>query len=141
MVFSEKKYLKIISPAKYSFIGPICRFVCDILSENLKEFEKKKDFLEKIELVLLEACTNVVKHAYLGENGPLIFELYILDDLVEMKVGEKGKGFELEKVLEEKTAPLDEKGRGLRIIKALVDDLSYERGKDCNFLVLTKRIG
>ena len=89
-------------------------------------------------LALVEACNNAIQHA-----GPEAKELPILlrasctSSLIEIRVTDHTPGFDWpEFTLPD---PQAERGRGLCIIRLLMDECRYERGPNGNTLTLRKR--
>jgi serine/threonine-protein kinase RsbW len=75
-----------------------------------------------------EACNNVVIHAYGGNEGPLEVGVYVLEDAVEVVVGDRGVGIgplpELEDGEELRT------GLGLPVIQALAREVEIGERED-----------
>jgi anti-sigma regulatory factor (Ser/Thr protein kinase) len=95
-----------------------------ILAESLAD----EGLLYDLELVLTEACANVVKHAYCcREGGDLVIRLRIEPRrYVEIEVEDRGIG--IGAVPDPVTpCPTSESGRGLYIISRLVDTMSISR--------------
>ena len=98
-----------------------------ILAESLKD----KDALNNVNLMLTEATTNVVRHAYPeGITGDIevSLDLDTANNAVEFYITDWGCGFEgcsanfAEPTL---SAPEEESGRGLYIIAKLADSFSF----------------
>ena len=83
--------------------------------------------IEEIVLALTEACANVVQHA--GEHEEYQVDVDITDDTCRISVLDEGHGFDFEKATVPEGAPL-EAGRGLVLMKALVDELQFVRAED-----------
>ena len=107
----------------------------------------------QVELCIVEALTNVILHAYQGEEH--------CEVVIEVSVDRERLGFDLydtgmtmdadkvdslvngEGVLEcESIDPrsLPESGRGLQIIRSVMDEVAYTREGNMNHLTLTKWI-
>jgi serine/threonine-protein kinase RsbW len=74
-----------------------------------------------LEVALTEACANVVKHA----DGADKFEvrLHIADDHCAIDVLDNGTGFDASAAGAQSPAAINERGRGLFLIKALSDNV------------------
>ena len=83
--------------------------------------------IEEIVLALTEACANVVQHA--GDHEEYQVDVAITDDTCRISVLDDGHGFDLEKATVPEGAPL-EAGRGLVLMRALVDDLQFVHAED-----------
>ncbi len=91
------------------------------------------------ELALVEACNNAILHASAAERGyPVLIEATCNPLEIEMRITDHTDGFNMPEhaVLPSATS---ERGRGLYLIKALVDSADYRRGAGENTLVLRKR--
>jgi serine/threonine-protein kinase RsbW len=80
--------------------------------------------VDDVALALTEACTNVVKHS--GVDDEYEVHLVVSDDVCEISVVDTGRGFD-SSVLTQGMAPGSaEEGRGLALLSALVDGVSFE---------------
>ncbi|HEY9849652.1 MAG TPA: anti-sigma regulatory factor [Leptolyngbyaceae cyanobacterium] len=119
------------------------------LSEVLLWFEglhrsaiAKKIWL-RCQLALAEAFTNAVRHAHKNQSSevPIEIKVTILKDRLEIRIWDYGQPFDLEKKLKEMPSNEDNDtggGRGLQLMKSLVDRLSYTRqedGRNCLLMV------
>ncbi|GAA2589919.1 hypothetical protein GCM10010411_23540 [Actinomadura fulvescens] len=80
-----------------------------------------------IELMLTEACTNVIRHAEAGDAYAV--QAMITNTHCVINVLDAGKGFDAEVAERERerdTGPAREHGRGLLIMKALADDIRFQ---------------
>ncbi len=99
------------------------------------------------EVALVEAFTNVVRHAHhnLPKTTPIDLEVRLFPNFLEMCVWDRGEPFNLKEKLknslENHSHPLDkEGGRGLQFMKKLTDDMQYLRLSDRrNCLVMRKK--
>jgi len=76
-----------------------------------------------------EAFNNVALHGY--ENlalGDIIFEVTTLEDRLEIVIKDEGHSFHPDDAPEPDLGELPESGMGLFIIRAFVDELTYEPG-------------
>lgn len=99
----------------------------------------KSGVVDDVELALSEACTNVVNHAGPGDT----FEVTVLvrGDRAELRVADRGRGFDFESVRNRRAEEDAERGRGLEIMAAVMDAVNFvsepERG---TLVTLTKRL-
>lgn len=99
----------------------------------------------KIHLAADEACTNVIKHAYAGEAGPLTLVMELVGTDMILTIGDKGKPFDLGTVPPpDLDADVEKRrigGLGIHFMKTLMDEVSYsfdaEKG---NRLILKKKL-
>lgn len=115
------------------FVRALCR-------EALEHLRVDGAVVEEIVLALTEACANVVQHA-----GPLQdyeVQVDIDDERCRICVADTGGGFDPGSVQETGPASLLEGGRGLLLMRALVDSLDFHRDDDGRHrVVLEKALG
>jgi len=104
-----------------------------------------------IELCVIEAVTNCIKHAY-GENtGEEVIVTFTLSDSEAVfEICDKGKPMDPERLKNADLAKthsatqsidtLAECGRGLGIMKEIMDDVDYRSENGTNCLILKKRL-
>ena len=109
-----------------------------LLRQALEHLDVSTQAIEEIVLALTEACANVVQHA--GEHEEYQVDVAITDDVCRVSVLDDGQGFDFEQASAPEGSPL-EAGRGLVLMKALVDDLQFVRSDDGRHRVaLEKRL-
>jgi len=109
-----------------------------LVRQALEHLAVASHTIEEIVLALTEACANVVQHS--GEHEEYQVDVAITDDTCHISVLDEGQGFDFEKASVPEGAPL-EAGRGLVLMKALVDDLQFVRSDDGRHRVeLVKRL-
>ena len=112
------------------------------------ELLKETDFSEKemsiIELVTYEACANSIEHAH--KNIPdlyvdLLFQIYGKKILISITdSGEEFVPTDIPDIdISEKIAHKDGRGMGLPIIKALMDEVTFERTRDHQNCITMKK--
>jgi serine/threonine-protein kinase RsbW len=102
--------------------------------------------ISQLELAVDEACANVIEHAYGHDISKEVIIRAIFDeDEVRISVIDTGHGFDPEKLnretLKELVSRRKSGGLGIRLIKSLMDEVSYEiiPGQK-NELHMTKKI-
>ena len=109
-----------------------------LLRQTLEHLDVASQTIEEIVLALTEACANVVQHA--GQHEEYQVDVAITDDVCRVSVLDDGQGFDFERASAPVGSPL-EAGRGLVLMKALVDDLQFVRSDDGRHRVeLEKRL-
>src|SRR3954452_11024669 len=109
-----------------------------LLRQALEHLDVMPQTIEEIVLALTEACANVVQHA--GEHDEYQVDVNITDDTCLLSVLDDGQGFDFEKVSAPGGSPL-EGGRGLILMRALVDELKFVRAEDGRHrVVLAKKL-
>ena len=108
-----------------------------LLRQALQYLGVVEDGTQAIVLALTEACANVVQHA--GEHEEYQVDIAIDDDVCRISVLDEGSGFT---VLSAEMAPTPaEGGRGLVLMRALVDRLAFVQDADGRHRVtLEKRL-
>lgn len=120
---------------------------CDLdqvrpLTQAAREFMAENGITDEemmaVELALTEACNNAVLYATeRGKLQPIEVEMLVNPGKLDIKVHDHTVGFEMpdEAALPEHES---ETGRGLFIIKSLMDEVSYTNGFGQNTLTLVK---
>jgi serine/threonine-protein kinase RsbW len=110
--------------------------------------ERVKRFLEEhecddgaradCELAVVEGCNNAIKHAYPnGVRRPVLLEVQVEQNQIELRIIDHGPGFVWPESVK-LPDPENESGRGLYLIRVLMDYAAYIRGPKENILVLRK---
>jgi serine/threonine-protein kinase RsbW len=113
------------------FVRALCR-------EALEHLRVDGSVIEEIALALTEACANVVQHA-----GPLQdyeVQVEIDDERCRICVADTGGGFDPSSVPTDVTDSLLEGGRGLVLMRALVDRLDFELDADGRHRVTLEKV-
>ena len=99
-----------------------------------------------LELCVVEAVTNVIKHAYhLEAEHSVELEILIQPDRLTFKVSDSGDSMDISKISSlqfdpSKVKTLPERGMGTFILKSLMDEIGYEIVKGRNVLTMSKSI-
>jgi serine/threonine-protein kinase RsbW len=93
--------------------------------------------IDETVLALTEACANVVQHA--GEHEEYQVDVYIDDSTCRISVTDDGEGFDpVAAAADETRSPL-EGGRGLVLMRALVDRLDFVNADDGRHRVVLEK--
>ena len=118
--------------------------LAEILSWFAKLYEPQipRQIWLRCELALAEGFTNAVRHAHKHKppEVPIDLEVTISDNTIEMRIWDRGPGFDLKQYLENIQKPEDNEtggGRGLQLIQKTTDDFSYTRNADNRNCLLT----
>lgn len=104
---------------------------------TLRSLGVEPQIRDDIELMLSEACSNVIRHAEPSEEYTVTAG--VRDDLCVIRVIDTGDGFDPEAVRPPK--PGAEHGRGLQIMRALADDVRFvNKPEDGAVVCLEKRL-
>jgi serine/threonine-protein kinase RsbW len=81
----------------------------------------------RLRLVLVEAYSNVVRHAHKEQpNLPVLIRLELHDRDIALEIWDQGQGFDLESYLEPSPNALQEGGYGWLILTRLMDRVEYQ---------------
>ncbi|WP_392534853.1 ATP-binding protein [Nostoc sp. C117] len=96
------------------------------------------------QILMIEGFTNIVEHAHknLPTETPIEIEAVRLNEYIEIRIWSHGQFFDLEKQLRQ-TAEFEdneqERGRGLKIMSAIADKLSYEGTVDNRYCLFISK--
>ena len=108
-----------------------------LLRQALEHLGVAEPTIEEAVLALAEACANVVQHA--GEHDDYQVDVEIDGEVCRLCVSDYGDGFDPATTLAP-ASPLDG-GRGLLLMRALVDRLHFRKAEDGRHgVVLEKRL-
>lgn len=105
--------------------------VRDFVSRIARKVGFNEDDVNKIELAVDEACTNVIKHAY-GTDSKKLIDIAIKVDLEKLTVmiTDRGRGFNPKKLpqpdMKEYIAKMRVGGLGVYLMKTLMDEVEYD---------------
>ena len=104
--------------------------VRDVSIDALSRLGITPECLEDVRLALSEACTNVIEHS--GAEDEYEVRLEVEDRRCEIRVIDAGSGFDFDSLGDAHPDDLSPRGRGVSIMKALVDTVRFtsepERG-------------
>lgn len=116
------------------------------IGEDLaKEFDKYKGDRETlayyINLVLTEAMINAIKHANAGDPDKTVHIcINIRNDELQIKVYDDGQGFDINSLPGPDFNALEDTGRGIFIIKSIMDTVYYRKINGGNVLEMSKTL-
>jgi serine/threonine-protein kinase RsbW len=106
-----------------------------VLKASMLTLGVADECLTDIELALTEACTNVLDHATPGDDYQVVAGLD--DSCCVIEVVDTGHGFDADHLGLVEADPSAEEGRGIQLIRALVDRVHFrsrpERGMIVHF--------
>ena len=114
-------------PARFDHLRAISVFVMDAIKES--PFDERQRYA--IDLAVDEACSNVIDHAYGGEDrGEIRILLDLNDKGLKITIQDDGTPFEPEDVAEpDLISPLEtrcERGLGVYLIREVMDEAAYD---------------
>ena len=110
----------------------------EVVSKHMK---LETDKTNEISLALIEACINAFEHS--ETKSEVYIHFIISEENLTIKVIDKGKGFDSSKIsipnIENKIGSDEKKrGRGIMLIKELMDSVNYESNEEGTTLTMIK---
>jgi len=132
----EQMILNIPSDLKY--LGAVDAAIQDLA----REFLFTSDDINDVSTALIEACSNAIEHGNrFAPDKRVVVTLVFNGMTFTARVKDQGAGFDFAKALRENlpTDPLSERGRGLMIMRAFTDGLTFSYADGGLQVELTKR--
>ena len=104
-----------------------------LLHQCLNELRVDDDCAHDIEVALSEACANVVDHSGVGTEYEV--EVCVRDRSATIKIVDTGHGFDADKLGSAEHDLSDEHGRGVSLMRALVDQVRLESHPEAGTVV------
>jgi serine/threonine-protein kinase RsbW len=132
-------------PGQYDQIGVICDFV----AQGAQKAGLDEDAVFHVQLACDEACTNIIEHAYGGENGGDIDVSWRLNNRsFTVTLKDTGRPFDPDAVDEphipHSPAELDKLkigGLGLHFMRRMMDEVLFQFDEESgNTLIMVKRL-
>ena len=92
------------------------------------------------ETALIELVSNVIRHADSGSGITCTLSIEVSTDHIEANLRDTGEPGDVELIGRAMPEDLAESGRGIPLIQALVDELTYEREGNLNRWSLRRKI-
>lgn len=115
------------------------------IAQTARDFGFNKQDSYHIETVVDELCNNAIEHGCKTNDEKIIVECWFSPEEMKLKVKDGGKQkFDMEKVLElnnelKGVVEKNRRGRGLLMVKQLVDELSVKSNKDGKEVIIQKK--
>lgn len=133
--------IKVPNQTRYlSLIGKIGE---DMAMELLNFCGDREALAQHLNMVLTEAMVNAIKHANAADPDKVVLiRISISNKLISIKVFDSGQGFDLNSIPDPvfEADQLEEKGRGIFIIRSLMDSVVYKRLGSGNVLEMKKAL-
>lgn len=131
--------IKVPNQTRYlSLIGKIGE---DIAKELDKFDDDRETLAYHLNLVLTEAMTNAIKYAYAGDPETMVHIcISISAEEILIKVFDNGQGFDINTIPAPNFEQLEDRGRGIFIIKSLMDKVNYRKHGKGNVLEMAKKL-
>jgi serine/threonine-protein kinase RsbW len=131
--------IKVPNQRRYlSLIGRIGEALARELGE---EGGGRESLAHELNVVLTEAMSNAILHAHEDDPDKTVhISLSISDHEICIRVFDQGRGFDLNSVGEPDAEGSEEHGRGIFIIRCMMDVVTYRRSKGFNVLEMWKKL-
>lgn len=128
-------------PNQTRYLSLIGRIGEDIAKELGKYSGDRETLAYHINLVLTEAMVNAIKYANADDPDKMVhIFINITDDELLIKVFDNGQGFDINSVPAPDFEKLEDRGRGIYIMKSLMDSVCYKKVCDGNVLEMSKKL-
>jgi serine/threonine-protein kinase RsbW len=107
-----------------------------------RQFEIDEETTTALQIAVIEAGTNAIQHGNVFASDKTVrFEFKIFPEEICVWVADFGKGFDPSKVANpiDDSALLDTHGRGLYLMRTMVDDVAFETRPDHGTTVCLKK--
>jgi anti-sigma regulatory factor (Ser/Thr protein kinase) len=115
----------------------------NFLKENLSVFRLSEEEYFKIELALVEICTNIVRYAYPEGDGHILLKTWHEDLTIYLEIRDDGIPFDPTRFrdwdIEDIITKEHKGGLGIFLARKLMDGFSYRRQNDQNVLTMHKK--
>ncbi len=122
-------------PSELKFLKVVERWLLDSLTLELGDSVDWPSQSNRIRLALVEAYSNVVRHAHKDKpNLPVLICLELKERDIAVEIWDYGKGFDLSTYLPPKPDDKQEGGYGWLIMNRLMDRVEYRlqvNGRNC----------
>ena len=109
-----------------------------VLKQAMEVLGVEAEVTTDIQLALTEACTNVLDHA--GDADEYEVSAGIDNDVCVIEVIDRGAGFDASDLGHADADHGAEEGRGIQLMRALVDKVHFTQAEDGNVVHLEKRL-
>ena len=128
-------------PNKTRYLSLIGRIGEDIARELERYSGDRETLAYQLNLVLTEAMVNAIKHA--GPKEPekqvrIVITIHV-DDLT-IRVYDDGQGFDINAIPPPNFDELEDRGRGIFLIRSLMDSVCYRKNCRENILEMKKKL-
>lgn len=114
-------------PSDFKFLAVVENWLLESLKAELGDRVDWAKIETRLRLVLVEAYTNVVRHAHKEQaEVPVLIRLELRDHDLCIEVWDKGEGFDLETYLAPSPQAFQEGGYGWLILNRLMDKVEYQ---------------
>lgn len=128
-------------PSDLKFLSIVENWLLGSLEAELGDHVDWPKQSSRLRLVLVEAYSNVVRHAHRNQpNLPVLLRLELQQKDISLEIWDYGKGFDLSTYLPPEPDTMQEGGYGWLILTRLMDRVEYRlqvNGRNCLMLGAT----
>ena len=135
--------IEIKVPNQTRYLSMIGRIGEDLIRELSTYSGDREALAHHLNVVLTEATVNAIKHASeTDKRKEVLIRISITNTEIAIKVYDSGCGFDLSQIADPCFEPegLHESGRGIFIIRSLMDSVEYKKINGGNVLVMKKTL-
>lgn len=133
--------LEIVVPNQTRYLGLIGNIGEEVARFLDGNADNRGDLAYHLNLVLTEAMVNAIHYGSTENRQDTVrVHLRIEDDVLCLKVYDQGQGFDLNNLPPPELDSLRESGRGIFLIRSLMDDVTYQRTDEGNVLAMYKKL-
>ncbi len=126
-------------PSSTRYLEDVRQFVVTLAQQA----DFPEDTVEKFKIAVDEACTNIIEHAYGGqENHEVDIAIIVEKDRFTVRIRDEGAPFDQSKYHEPNLLEIAKKrqagGLGVHIIRSLMDRVEYRTRGQVNEIRMTK---
>ncbi|PLX80830.1 MAG: anti-sigma factor [Desulfuromonas sp.] len=138
---SDSIKIDISIPNHTRYLGMIGKIGEDV-ARAIKSYPGDREELAyHINLVLTEAMSNAIHHANEGDpDKKLRVSIQIDQGVLSIQVHDQGRGFNSDQFPDPELKHLEEHGRGIYIIRSLMDEVTYQKVSTGHVLEMTKTL-
>ena len=130
--------IKVPNQTRYlSLIGKIGE---DIAKELDRYTGDRETLAYHINLVLTEAMVNAIKYGATDLDKMVHIVINISESELAIRVYDNGQGFDINGIPAPDFETLEDRGRGIFLIRSLMDSVCYKKTADGNILEMVKRL-
>jgi len=128
-------------PNQTRYLSLIGRIGEDVARELNRYSGDRETLAYHINLVLTEAMVNAIKYAAKGDTENTVhIRIHITEDALAINVFDHGQGFDINNIPEPDFETIEDRGRGIFLLKALMDKVCYRKEADGNVLEMIKKL-
>lgn len=141
MSSSDDIHVDIVVPNKKRYLSLIGN-IAEEVARALDHYDGDREALAyHLNVVLTEAMVNAIEHSTAEDVEQTVRVcIFIEQDDLCVRVYDHGQGFDIETIPDPDNEHLSERGRGIFLIRTLMDSVTYCRHEEGNILEMHKRL-